>query len=117
MQVLFKLPVSDELPPRAGLERRVRVVLRRVSWRVPRVTLYFADLNGPRGGIDKRLVIEMRPRDTGPVVVSSVKKTWRAALNDALERLMRFVRRGMDRARGTPRVSRRAPRVEPPVDV
>jgi siroheme synthase (precorrin-2 oxidase/ferrochelatase) len=60
---------------------------------LPRAEVQFSDVNGPRGGIDKRCQIELRTNGAGPVVVSSVAKDWRTALDDALSRAARFVLR------------------------
>ena len=77
MQVLFKSrhPQAGEL--RELAERRVRFVLRRLGWLVPRAEVLMSDVNGPRGGIDKRCQVELRTDGAGPVVVTSVAKDWR----------------------------------------
>ena len=83
---------------REVVERRVRFVLRRLSALVPRVDVKLVDVNGPRGGIDKRCQIELRTDGAGPVVVSSVAKDWRTALDGALARAVRLVLRVWRRA-------------------
>ena len=59
-----------------------------------------SDVNGPRGGVDKRCQVELRTDGTGSVVVASVANNWRTALDNALTRaarfLMRQLRRGSD---------------------
>ena len=108
MQVLFKSrhPQASEL--RDLTERRVRFVLRRLSWLVPRVEVHFSDMNGPRGGVDKRCQVELRTGGAGSVVVTSAAKDWRTALDHALVRAARFLvrlsRRGSDFRRLHPRV-------------
>jgi len=103
MQVHFKSrhPQATEL--RDLSERRVRFVLRRLSWLVPRVEVQMSDVNGPRGGIDKRCQVELRTDGAGSVVVTSVANDWRTALDNALARaarfLMRLWRRGGDSRR------------------
>ncbi|KQV85527.1 HPF/RaiA family ribosome-associated protein [Rhizobacter sp. Root1221] len=103
MQVLFnsRHPQATEL--RDLTERRVRFVLRRVGWLVPRAEVQMSDVNGPRGGIDKRCQVELRTDGAGSVVVTSVAKDWRTALDNALARaarfLMRLWRRGSDSRR------------------
>ena len=100
MQVLFKsrAPQASEL--RDLSERRVRFVLRRLAWLVPRAEVQMSDVNGPRGGIDKRCQVDLRTDSAGSVVVTSVAKDWRTALDNALARaaryLMRLWRRGSD---------------------
>jgi hypothetical protein len=94
---------------RHGVERRVRFVLRRLSQRVSRADVLFSDVNGPRGGVDKRCQIELRADGGGSVVVSSVRNNWRAALDDALWRAARFVLRQWQRLGDTRRLQRRGP--------
>ena len=93
MQVLFKSrhPQATEL--RDLTERRVRFVLRRLGWLVPSAEVQMSDVNGPRGGIDKRCQVELRTDGAGSVVVASVVNNWRTALDDALARAARFVMR------------------------
>jgi hypothetical protein len=107
MHVLFKSRDPQAASMRVDVERRVRFVLRRISWRVPRAEVQFSDVNGPRGGVDKRCQIELRTDGAGPVVVSSVKKDWRAALDDALARAARFVWRLWQRLGADRRLRRR----------
>ena len=91
MQVLFKSrhPQATEL--RDLTERRVRFVLRRLGWLVPRAEVQMSDVNGPRGGIDKRCQVELRTDGAGSVVVTSVANDWRIALGNALARASRFL--------------------------
>ena len=103
MQVLFKSrhPQASEL--RDLTERRVRFALRRLGWLVPRAEVQMSDVNGPRGGIDKRCQVELLTDGAGSVVVTSTASDWRTALDNALARaarfLMRLWRRGNDSRR------------------
>lgn len=103
MQVLFKSrhPQATEL--RDLTERRVRFVLRRLGWLVPRAEVQMSEVNGPRGSIDKRCQVELRTDGAESVVVASVANDWRTALDNALARatrfLMRLWRRGNDSRR------------------
>jgi hypothetical protein len=94
-------PQATEL--RDLTERRVRFVLRRLGWLVPRAEVLMSDVNGPRGGIDKRCQVQLRTDGAGSVVVTSVARDWRTALDDALARAARFLvrrwRRGSDSRR------------------
>jgi len=113
MQVLFKSRDPQAAELRGSVERRVRFVLRRLSGRLPRADVQLSDVNGPRGGIDKRVQIELRTDGAGPVVVSSVKKDWRTALDDALARAARFLQRLRQRLGADRRQARRAAGIEP----
>jgi hypothetical protein len=103
MQVLFKSRDPQATDLRDLAERRVRFVLRRLRRLVPRAEVQLSDLNGPRGGVDKRCQVELRTDGAGSVVVASVAKDWRTALDNALARaarfLMRLWRRGSDSRR------------------
>ncbi len=103
MQVLFKSRHPQAAELRELTERRVRFVLRRVGWLVPRADVQMSDVNGPRGGVDKRCQVELRTDGAGSVVVTAVASDWRTALDSALARaarfLMRLWRRGSDARR------------------
>ena len=86
MQVLFKSRHPDADGLREIAERRVRFVLRRrTSW-VPRATVRLSDVNGPRGGLDKRCQVVLQTAGGGNVVVTAIARTWRTAIDSALAR-------------------------------
>lgn len=93
MQVLFKSRHPQASDLRELTERRVRFVLRRLGWLVPRAEVRMTDVNGPRGGVDKRCQVELRTDGAGSVVVASVASDWRTALDRALARAARFLMR------------------------
>jgi len=107
MQVLFKSrhPQATELRDLA--ERRVRFVLRRLRWLVPHAEVRMSDVNGPRGGIDKRCQVELRTDGAGSVVVTSVAGDWRTALDQALARAARFLMRLWRRSSDSRRLRQR----------
>lgn len=107
MQVLFKSrdPKASDL--RDLTERRVRFVLRRLGSLVPRAEVQMSDVNGPRGGIDKRCQVELKTDGAGTVVVASVAKDWRTALDHALARATRFLMRLLSRDHGPRRLPQR----------
>ncbi len=93
MQVLFKSRDTQAADLRELAERRVRFALRRLRWLVPRADVQMSDVNGPRGGIDKRCQVELRTDGAGSVVVAAVAKDWRSALDSALGRAARLLLR------------------------
>ena len=93
MQVLFKSRHPQATDLRALTERRARFVLRRLGWLVPLAEVQLSDVNGPRGGVDKRCQVALRTNGAGPVVVESVANDWRTALDDALARAARLLMR------------------------
>jgi len=97
MQILFKSGDAQATDLLELSQRRTRFVLRRLAWLVPRATVRMSDVNGPRGGIDKRCQVELKTDVLGTVVVTSVASDWHSALNKALARAERFVLRLMRR--------------------
>ena len=113
MEVLFKSRHPEATELRDLTERRVRFVLRRLGWLVPRAEVQLSDVNGPRGGIDKRCQVELRTDGAGSVVVTSVASDWRTALDNALARAARFLLRLYRRGGDSRRVRQRyAPQVQ-----
>lgn len=90
------------------VEHRLRFVLRRLKARVPRVQVALSDVNGPRGGIDKRCQVALRTDGAKAVVVTSVAADWRCALDDALARAARFLLRQARRGQDFRRLRQRA---------
>jgi len=86
MQVFVKSRDAQEADLLDLSQRRTRFVLRRLAWLVPQATVVMSDVNGPRGGTDKRCQVELRTDLVGTVVVSSVASDWRSALDKALAR-------------------------------
>jgi hypothetical protein len=107
MQVLFKSPHLQATELRDLTERRVRFVLRRLGWLVPRAEVHLTDVNGPRGGIDKRCQIELKTEGAGSVVVASMASDWRTALDNALARAARYLMRNWRRSSDSRRLRQR----------
>ena len=90
MQILFRTRHPEAALMRDAVERRVRFAFRRLNALVPRAEIKLDDINGPRGGPDKRCQIALRTDGAGAVVVSSVAKDWRCALDEALASAARW---------------------------
>lgn len=105
MQVIFESRDPQGAQMREVVIGRLRFVLRRLSWLVPHARVHLSDTNGPRGGIDKRVQVELKTDVAGTVVVSSIGRDWRSTLDLALRRaakaLLRAVRRPVSRQRLT----------------
>ena len=99
MQVLFDSRDPDGAQMRELAVARLRFVLRRLTWLVPRASLQLSDVNGPRGGIDKRCQVELKTDSVGTVVITSMAHDWRAALENALARAARVLVRVWSRSR------------------
>lgn len=100
MQVLFETRDPEAARLRELAERRVRFAMRRLTWLVPRARVQLSDTNGPRGGVDKRCRVELRPDGVQPVVITAVARDWRSALDSALTRAARLLVRLWRRSRG-----------------
>jgi putative sigma-54 modulation protein len=81
------------------LERRLSFALSRFGPRVRAVSVRLVDLNGPRGGIDKKCSIEARLAPRGSVRVESTDGELPAAVDRAAARLGRAVARALERGR------------------
>lgn len=107
MQVVFESRDPEGARLRDLAVQRVRFVMRRLSWLVPRAKVQLADVNGPRGGVDKRCQIELKTDGDRTVVITAMSRDWRSALDQALARaaraLVRVLHRGHVHQRPRPR--------------
>ena len=99
MQVIFESSDPQAAELRTVTERRVREALKRLAWLTPRVRVHLSDINGPRGGIDKRCQIELMTDGGKPVVVTSLARDWFSALQSALPRATRSLLHNLQRRR------------------
>lgn len=81
------------------VERRLGFALGRFGDHVGRVTVYLADVNGPRGGADKRCKVVAEALGHGLVVVEDTDACLDTAIDRAADRIGRAVRRRLDAAR------------------
>ena len=90
-------PVFVDL--RDHIQSRMETALARHRERVERVEVRLADVNGPKGGVDKqcRAVVRLRPR--GRVMVQEVSTDFLAAATRVADRLSRAVARSLERQR------------------
>lgn len=99
MQVFFESPNPQAAELRTLAERRVRQALRRLAWLTPQVRVHLSDINGPRGGIDKRCQIELTTDNGKSVVVTSLARDWFSALQSALTRASRSLLHSLQSSR------------------
>lgn len=94
MQIVIQ---ARGFPLTAALERHVHnrlgFALSRASGRVRRVHVRLSDLNGPRGGIDKRCLVETRLDGLPVVVVEDVQPDMYTAIDRATGRTARTLMR------------------------
>jgi hypothetical protein len=91
--------LDDPIGLQRHAERRLRFALGRFAAAVGRVTVRVDDVNGPRGGVDKRcrLVVALAPR--GEVIIEDEDADVRALLDRSAERAGRAVERRLGRRR------------------
>ena len=99
MRVIVESRAPDATKLRALTEQRVRFALKRLTHFVPRAKVQLSDVNGPRGGIDKRCQIEIHTEGAGTVVTSVTAREWHSALNSALARAYSQVLKSLQRQR------------------
>jgi len=100
MQIFVKSSDSRAPEMRDLARRRLRFVLRRLSWLVPHATVRLWDVNGPRGGVDKRCDVHIRTTSAGSIMIRASAGDWRSALDSALARASRVLLRTWQRGRG-----------------
>lgn len=83
----------------ALVERRLYFALSRFGGRVKAVSVSLVDLNGPRGGIDKRCSMQARLAPRGTVRVEHTDSELSAAVDRAAAQLGRAVTRALERRR------------------
>lgn len=83
------------------IERRLRFALSRFADRIGRVTIRVADLNGPRGGVDKQCRIVVKLRSGGEIVIDDTAIALEMAIDRGADRVQRAVARTLARMRAT----------------
>lgn len=97
MQIIFEARHAEAGALRETALQRVRFALRRLRTLVLRAKVRFVDVNGPRGGVDKQCLLEVKTEKSGVLAISTVASDWRSALNAALDRLVRTLTRLLQR--------------------
>lgn len=69
------------------IEQRITEVLQPFAAHLTRVEVHMKDLNGAKGGSDKRCLMEARPRGLDPVAVEAVAEDETDAVRQSLEKL------------------------------
>ena len=106
----FQLGDTD----REEMERRLHFALGRFGGRISQLTVGLEDLNGPRGGADKRCRLAVRLVPSGKVTIEETQGDVSAAVALAAERAGRAVDRELKRRRDAKR--QRGPSQAGPAD-
>ena len=83
-------------------KRLLKFSMSRFEGAVTRVKIHFSDVNGPKGGIDKRCRISVKLKKAGQVLVLSEGENYIVALSNCLDRLVRSIRREIIKRRQSP---------------
>lgn len=79
--------------------RRLTTALGRYRQALKSVRMSLTDINGPRGGVDKHCVIEVRVPTLNPIVVRERDADLYVAIDRAADRVDRAVARRLSRSR------------------
>lgn len=98
IEVRFRgLQASNAL--REHIARRARFQLSRFNGEIGSVVVRIGDINGPKGGADKRCHVTVCGPSIGPVVIADVHADAYSATDMALERVARTLGRELQRTR------------------
>jgi ribosome-associated translation inhibitor RaiA len=84
---------------RASLMKRLTDDLNHGDDHVTRVIVRLSDINGPRGGVDKRCFIEVRLKNAPALVIEDTEADLYLAIDRATERAGRAMERSLARQR------------------
>lgn len=105
--VSHRIPRDSELAQH--IHRRLHFALGRFAARIERVRVTVADVNGPRGGVDKRCSIHVHIPPLAPVIVEQSGPELGFTVDRAADRAGRSLARRLDRqVRARRRASRAA---------
>ena len=91
------LPNSELL--RDHIIRRIRLQLRRLGKALRAIVVRLSDINGPRGGVDKRCQVMLVRPGQRPLTIEEVNEDAYTAANLAVERAAQAAGRGLARGR------------------
>lgn len=77
----------------------MRFALNRHDALILRARIWLANINGPRGGVDKRCQIELKLAGQNNIVIEDVETDLYVAIDRACERCMRTLARRIQRTR------------------
>ena len=98
-----QFPLTGALSSHA--ERRLRVALTCCDDHIQRVVVRLSDINGPRGGADKRCHLQVVLTGLPDVVIEDTEADLFVAIDRATDRARRTVERRLARQRDTARAS------------
>jgi ribosomal subunit interface protein len=98
------IPITPALLQHA--QRRLSYAMDRFDSRIRAVTVRLSDVNGQRGGIDTRCVVEVRFTYGGHLIVQYIGQNAYVAIDQISTRLKRTITRHLSRQRTQARLTR-----------
>lgn len=89
------------------VRNRLNSALRRFDDEITAVDVYMKDENGPKGGVDKRVIIRVRQRSRPMFAVDTASENLYAAVELGVKRTKRVIRRQLRKTRRISRISLR----------
>ena len=80
-------------------KKMLRFSLSRLEGVLSKVKVHFSDVNGPKGGVDKRCRISAQLINAGQIIVLGEGKNFLSALKNCLGRLVRSTRRELEKSK------------------
>jgi len=102
---LFEQYVKVSQSLRSYIERRISFALNRFIDRVRTVEIHLSDLNGPRGGVDKRCQVVVDGATSWVVRIDDTNESLHAAVDRAAAKAKQIVSRKLERAHAAPRLA------------
>ena len=84
------------------VSRRLQTLMWRFRAFLMRVRVCFSDVNGPKGGVDKRCIVSAKLRSPGKITIISEGMDYLEAFQTSLARLIRSVQRELKKQRDMP---------------
>ena len=78
--------------------RRVQFAMRRIGAQVMHVTVRLSDINGPKGGVDKRCQLNIRVEGQPDIVIDDTETDLYTAIKCATERAGQTLRRKLQQS-------------------
>ena len=79
--------------------------LERLADDVLSVDVFLKDVNGPKGGVDKQVIVRAHLRNRQQLAVETVDENLYAAIKSGAKRMKRAVRRSLEKSRRIERLS------------
>ncbi len=91
----------------AVVTEEIQSTLQRYSEEIVSVNVFMKDINGPKGGVDKQVVLRIQMRGRQQITLQTARESLYAAIRISAKRAKRAVRRNVRKARRFEKVSLR----------